>query len=60
MVMMSEPVCHCSPWLDSFCGRGVIFSAVYDCSGGGVMCIRSTCGCFLFFFKLYTPGLLPP
>lgn len=56
MAMIPEPVCQCGPWPGSLCGRGVIFSAVCEYVGGGVICIRSTCGWFLFLFKLYTPA----
>lgn len=53
MTTMSEPVCPFSPWPGLLCGRGVIFRAVCEYFGGGVMSIRRACGC-LFSFLNYT------
>lgn len=48
MAVMSEPVYHFSPWPGLLCGGGVIFRAVCECFGGGVMSVRSIRGSFPF------------
>lgn len=46
MAVMSEPVCLFSPRPGLLCGRGVIFSAVWECFRAAVMHMRSTCARF--------------